>query len=185
MSMPDTPQLSQITSIPNLISILRLFLIPVLIWQTVTENWITATIIAAFLGFTDYLDGYIARRFQQSTPLGKILDPLVDRFFVISVLGALVAIDLLSIFLAGFILARDLTVLLMRYVLKRDLQIQVIYLGKMGTWMLYVSFAVMYLSQLLSSLLVLHFAVAGAVWGAILYWLAGFAYISNRIQDRL
>lgn len=183
--MFDTPKLSQITSVPNLISILRLALVPALFLLTVAEDWVVATLLAAFLGFTDFLDGYLARRFNLRTPLGSILDPIVDRFFVIGILGALVVANLLHIALAIIIVSRDLLVLLIGIVSRKDLRIQVTYLGKMGTWILYVSFSLMYLSQLIASEQLLNLAVSGIIWGAIAYWLAGLGYVNTKIQERL
>ena len=66
-------------SIPNLISLLRLLMIPLILWLYLDGKLWTAVILVIISGITDAVDGYIARRFNQVTPLGKVLDPLADK----------------------------------------------------------------------------------------------------------
>ena len=66
-------------TIPNLLTIFRLFLVPVFVLVYIYVNPIFALIIFILAGFTDVLDGYIARKFNLITDLGKILDPLADK----------------------------------------------------------------------------------------------------------
>ena len=66
-------------SVPNLISLIRLLLIPLILWLYLNDKIWTAVILVIVSGFTDAIDGYIARHFNQITPLGKVLDPLADK----------------------------------------------------------------------------------------------------------
>ena len=75
--------------IPNLLSILRICLVPVFIYTYLTDPndiKINAIIIYAIASFSDFLDGYIARKYQASSNLGKVLDPLGDKLMTVSVL---------------------------------------------------------------------------------------------------
>ncbi len=83
-------------SIPNLISLVRLALIPCFIWTYLhgQPGWTVGLVI--FSGLTDILDGYIARRFNQVTELGKVLDPLADKLTQIS-LAVLLCISFAAI----------------------------------------------------------------------------------------
>ena len=71
---------NKIFTIPNLLSFLRICLIPVIIWlYLVKDNSIWAGFALIFSGVTDVLDGYIARRFQMISDFGKVLDPVADK----------------------------------------------------------------------------------------------------------
>ena len=80
-------------SIPNILSMIRILLIPVFAWSYLTagddRDYLFAAIVVVVSGVTDFLDGTIARKFGMITELGKFLDPLADKFLV---LGALLAL---------------------------------------------------------------------------------------------
>lgn len=70
----------RIFTIPNILSLVRIVLIPVIIWQyCVEKRYATAGLVLIVSGFTDMIDGFIARRFQMISNLGKILDPIADK----------------------------------------------------------------------------------------------------------
>lgn len=72
-------------TIPNLISFLRLLAVPWFLWLLLEEDRpIAAGILLAILGATDWVDGYIARHFDQGSNIGKILDPVADRVLLIA-----------------------------------------------------------------------------------------------------
>src|SRR6516225_9275269 len=87
---------NRIITIPNGISLVRLALVPVflwLLWKPDPEP-VAAAALLAFLGATDWVDGYIARHFDQGSELGKILDPTADRVLLVAGAIALLAADL-------------------------------------------------------------------------------------------
>ena len=72
-------------TIPNLISVLRLLAVPWFLWLLLHDDRpIAAGILLAILGATDWVDGYIARHFDQGSKIGKILDPIADRVLLIA-----------------------------------------------------------------------------------------------------
>lgn len=82
---------NQIFTIPNILSAFRICLIPVFIWlYSAEQNYIWAAIILAFSGLTDLVDGFIARRFNMISDLGKILDPVADKLTQAAMLLCLV-----------------------------------------------------------------------------------------------
>lgn len=84
--------MSGILTIPNVISIIRLLLVPVFIWLVVIDEIGWAGILLGFIGATDWIDGYLARRLNQVSEIGKFLDPLADRLAVIvAVIAGLIA----------------------------------------------------------------------------------------------
>lgn len=75
----------QIGNIPNLLSLLRIVLIPVFIVLYIRKRSVEATLVLAVSGLTDCVDGFVARHFNQITDLGKVLDPLADKLTQASV----------------------------------------------------------------------------------------------------
>lgn len=73
-------------NIPNLLTLLRLVIVPFVGYYLYYENYLPATILFAFGGFTDILDGYIARKYNLVTKWGKVFDPLADKLMQITAL---------------------------------------------------------------------------------------------------
>ena len=80
----------RILTIPNVISLIRLCLIPVFVWLLLgRDDRRSAVVLLAVLGATDWVDGWIARRFDQGSTLGKIIDPVADRLLLAAGIGAI------------------------------------------------------------------------------------------------
>ena len=87
---PDDARLDRVLTIPNVISVVRLGCLPLFLWLLFgRDDRASAAWLLAFLGTTDFLDGYIARHFDQVSNLGKILDPVADRLIFIVGGGAI------------------------------------------------------------------------------------------------
>ncbi len=100
---------NKIFTIPNLLSFLRICLIPVIIWlYLVKDNSIWAGFALIFSGVTDVLDGYIARRFQMISDFGKVLDPVADKLTQAAILICLSIRFPLMIIPFVLLLARDI-----------------------------------------------------------------------------
>lgn len=81
----------EIFTIPNVLSLIRLFLVPVFVWLYIfEENYFQAGIVLLISTLSDFLDGFIARRFNLITDLGKILDPVADKLTQLVVLFSLI-----------------------------------------------------------------------------------------------
>ena len=89
---PDEVRTDRILTVPNVITVVRLAMLPVFLWLLFAqEDRAKAAGLLAFLGITDFLDGYIARHFNQVSDIGKILDPVADRLlFFVGVGGILI-----------------------------------------------------------------------------------------------
>lgn len=99
-------------NIANQLTIVRVVAIPLyLLVLYINKDWsnVTATIIFIFAGVSDFLDGYIARKYNMVTDLGKILDPIADKILVAAALIALIDLDRLYWWIAVIMLARDFT----------------------------------------------------------------------------
>lgn len=156
-------------NVPNLLSCFRILLVPAFILAFFSGHphaYLWAVSIFLLAGITDVLDGRIARKYNQITMLGRILDPLADKLMVFSALICLTVRKLIPLWLALLFLAKELLQLLGSAVLFkkiRDVPPSNI-IGKAGTFLFYVAIAVMLLfphvsGDLKLSLLVLAFGM--------------------------
>lgn len=98
--------------IPNLITITRLILLLPFLYTMLNDNYQAAFYIFFFAGFSDGLDGYLARRFQWQSQLGGFLDPLSDKLFVSCTYITLGYLNQLPWWLVGMVLGRDVIIML-------------------------------------------------------------------------
>src|SRR3954462_10130907 len=88
----DDAQRSAIWTVPNAVSALRLLGVPLFLWLVLgPEADVLALLLLMLSGFTDWLDGYLARRLHQTSKLGEILDPVADRLYILAVVVGLAA----------------------------------------------------------------------------------------------
>jgi cardiolipin synthase len=139
----DDPRLDRIATIPNAISVVRLACLPLFLWLLFgREDRAYAAWLLAFLGTTDFLDGYIARHFDQVSNLGKILDPVADRLIFIVGGGAILVDGSVPTWFALTVLGRELLVGGATLVLAAmgARRIDVTWFGKAGTFGLLMAF---------------------------------------------
>lgn len=175
-------QTDRVVTIPNLLSLLRLLGVPVFLWLVLVEEADgLAVIVLAVSGFTDYLDGVLARRWEQISRVGQLLDPLADRLYVISTVVALTIRDIIPLWFAVALIGRDvLMVMLVPFLRQLGLRaLPVHFLGKAGTFCLLYALPLLLLGDGGSTLALLArvFGWAFGLWGFILYWWAGVLYI--------
>jgi len=128
---------------PNLITVIRLALLPLFFWLLFdTNHRAVAAWLLATLGATDWIDGFVARRWHQVSNVGKILDPVADRILVISGLLAVAAAAGVPWWFALTILARELIVSVLTLVLAAlgAVRIDVLWWGKVSTFALMTTF---------------------------------------------
>ena len=172
--------MDRIFTIPNVLSFLRLGSVPVFIALFVTDRRDAAVILYAVGAWTDFFDGWIARRFDSVTELGKLLDPLADRVFIAALVVALVVTDVLEWWLAGAILGRDLVIIGLYPVVQRGAltKIRVNFVGKCATAALLVGLTGLAINE--TSLEwgdVFDAPGRVLVWvGVVLYWVSGAMY---------
>lgn len=133
----------RIFTLPNVISMLRLIGIPIFLYLLIVPEatwWAFALLVT--IGATDWLDGKLARLMDQMTKLGAILDPLIDRLYLLSALIGFVIVGIIPWWVAVVLIARDAVLTLTMFVYRRrDLPPpDVIYLGKAATFALMSAF---------------------------------------------
>ena len=171
----------EVLNIPNLLSLLRIALVPVFLWLLLHQLFLAAIAVLAFAGLTDFLDGYLARKLNQTTKLGKMLDPVADRLYIFATLLALSATGYVPWWLAGLVILRDVLMLISLPILAsvgyRSLPVH--YLGKASTFALLYSFPLLLMGKIFTeaAFIITPIAWAFALWGVVLYWWSGFVYL--------
>jgi len=132
-------------TLANKITIARIACVPAFLTALLNHRFQIATILGILIVLTDALDGTIARRFKQKTPLGSLLDPMADKLLLLGTYGVLVYMELLPSWVFVVILSRDIVVVfgwLLIYLLTNSMKILPRKLGKASTafQMIYVLF---------------------------------------------
>lgn len=139
---------NKIFTIPNLISAIRLCLVPIFLVLLLNGHNLSATFLFALAAGTDWVDGQIARRTHSVSRLGQLLDPAVDRILMIAGVAGLFVVGRLPLWIIAVVVARDLLLLAGgAYLLRRwGKRVAVIYPGKVATTLLFVGFAALLLN---------------------------------------
>ena len=171
----------QVWNAPNLLSVLRLIMVPIFLWLLLNDHFLWGMVVLASAGATDFFDGLIARRYNLVTRLGQLLDPAADRLYIFSTLVALTILGYIPFWLAAVVVSRDV-VLAVAYVALANIgygPLPVHILGKAATFALLYAFPLLIMAKLWSaaSEIILPIGWAFALWGVGLYWWAGAVYL--------
>jgi len=171
----------RVLTIPNVISIIRLAGVPLFLWLIlVPEADGLALAVLAISGASDYADGYLARKLNQTSKLGAILDPVADRLYILSTVVGLGIRDIIPWWMVIILPARDAFLwCLVPFLRTRGYSaLPVHFLGKAATANLLYAFPLLLLGDGTGVLATLAkvFGWAFAIWGTGLYWWAGLLY---------
>ena len=122
--------------IPNMLTVVRILLVPLTIWTLSHGDYAVAFVIFVAAGVTDGADGYIARRFKLQTELGAYLDPLADKFLLVSVFVTLAVMKVLPPWLAILVVTRDVLIVgavVLARLLEKPVVIQPVMISKVNT----------------------------------------------------
>lgn len=180
--MADDPTpTDRVWTLPNLLSMLRLAGVPVFLWLVLgpeADAWALALLMVA--GVTDWLDGYLARRLDQFSRIGQVLDPVADRLYILAVVVGLGLRDIIPWWVAIILPLRDALLWgLVPFLRTRGYSaLPVHFLGKAATFNLLYAFPLLLLGDGKGTLATLAdvFGWAFATWGIGLYWWAGVLY---------
>ena len=178
----------RLLTVPNVLSLLRLAGVPLFLWLLLGPQYdLLAMLVLALSGITDWLDGKLARLLDQSSRLGELLDPAVDRLYTLTTLLAFGVRDILPWWVIAVLIGRDVVLSLALPVLRYHGYgpLPVHYLGKAATLCLLYAFPFLLLADNVQGWLqavAQAFAVAFTVWGGALYLWSGLLYL---VQVRL
>jgi cardiolipin synthase (CMP-forming) len=171
----------RVVTVPNLISVVRLLCAPMFVWLLADGERIAAAVVLGVLGASDWVDGWIARRFDQGSNVGKVLDPIADRVLLLVAAIALLADGAVPVVVGVLVLVREaiVSVAVLALALAGARRIDVQWSGKAGT--LSVMFALP-LFLLADSIDTGHALVLAAAWffavvGLALGYYAAITYV--------
>jgi cardiolipin synthase len=172
---------SRVLTVPNLITVVRLACLPIFVWLLLAEgNRAAASVLLGAIGATDWVDGYIARRFNQTSTVGKILDPVADRLLFFTALIAILIDGCAPAWVCWAVLIREAVISVATLLLAAlgARRIDVTRAGKTGTFLLMFAFpafvagASTFWWAPIASDLAWLFAIPGLLfsyWAAVLY----------------
>jgi cardiolipin synthase (CMP-forming) len=168
-------------TLPNLISALRLAGVPLFLWLVLgpeEDGWALGVLMVA--GITDFLDGWLARKLNQMSVVGQLLDPVADRLYILAVVVGLALRDIIPWWVAISLPLRDLLIVCAVPLLRSRgySMLPVHFLGKAATFCLLYAFPLLLLGDGdgVVTTLAQVFGWAFALWGIGLYWWAGLLY---------
>jgi cardiolipin synthase len=124
-------------NIPNLLTVARFCLVPVVVYMIGQGQWTLAFAIFVIAGLTDAVDGFIARKFDQRTVLGAYIDPLADKALLVSIYVTLAVGGVIPSWLAILVVSRDLMILgavMVSWLLDNPVEINPLYVSKANTF---------------------------------------------------
>jgi cardiolipin synthase len=151
-----------VLNLPNLITIGRILLVPVMVWAIASHEMKIAFFLFLAAGVSDAVDGFLAKRFNMTTELGAYLDPLADKVLIVSVYVALGVIEAVPRWLVILVVSRDLFIVggvMLTWILGKPMRVRPLTVSKFNT-----------AAQILLAVVVL--AALGFHWDA---WAATFA----------
>ena len=147
-------------NLPNLITISRLLLTPYIVWLLLIESYFLGFIFFLISGISDALDGFIAKRFNQKTLLGSYLDPIADKFLIVSAIVLLGYNGYVPIWLIIIIVSRDIAIfgaVIISWMLGTNLRIEPLIISKINTFLqlfyIVMTFAVILNNEFLTELI--------------------------------
>ncbi|CAB4861283.1 MAG: CDP-diacylglycerol--glycerol-3-phosphate 3-phosphatidyltransferase [Actinobacteria bacterium] len=171
-------------TIPNALTFLRLCGIPLFIYLTLNLHanaW--AIVVLAIGGATDYFDGKLARAWGQTSRLGEIADPAIDRLYILAILMVFLIQGVLPLWLIALLITRDLVLGVVTIGLRRKGYgvLKVTYLGKAATFNLMYAFPFLLLTHMHNALGTIAFVIGWsfAIWGVGLYISTGIDYLRS------
>lgn len=184
--LPETYDTDRVATVPNLLSMLRLAGVPLMLYLILgPQADRLAVLVLAIGGFTDWLDGFLARRWHQTSRLGQMLDPIADRLYILAVLIGLALRDIIPWWLVIILVGRDVLIAALIPALKTRgySSLPVHFLGKAATFNLLYAFPLVLLGAGETGVLWIAWVVgwAFAVWGTALYWYAGLLYLGQTL----
>ena len=127
-------------NIPNILTILRFILIPIILYFIFKGNYLLGFIFFTISGVTDILDGAIARKFNLITNFGKLMDPLADKLTQISVLASLVFQKIIPFWILVVVLLKELLMIIgASFLYGKDVVVYSKWFGKLATVLFYLA----------------------------------------------
>lgn len=165
--------------IPNILTILRFLLIPVILYFIFKGNYILGFVFFTISGITDVLDGCIARKFNLISNFGKLMDPLADKLTQIFVLASLTATDIIPIWILIIVILKELIMVIgASFLYGKDVVVYSKWYGKLATVLFYLAIIISLITKQLNitsgfwpnfSLIIYCIALVSTIFSLVMY----------------
>ena len=162
--------------VPNILTVLRFFLIPFTIYYLTQDEYIAAIIVLTISGLTDVLDGAIARKFNLITNFGKLIDPLADKITQLSILGTLVVKNIIPLWILVVVLIKEAAMVAgASFLYGKELVVSSKWYGKASTVLFYLAIVLSMIFRDLGiqnqiDLIIYYIAVAMTIFSLVMYF---------------
>ena len=162
--------------IPNILTVLRFFLIPFTIYYLTQDKYIAAMIVLTISGLTDILDGAIARKFNLITNFGKLIDPLADKITQVSILGTLVVKNIIPLWILVVVIVKEAAMVAgASFLYGKELVVSSKWYGKSATVLFYLAIVLSMIFRDLDiqtgiDLIIYYIAVAMTIFSLVMYF---------------
>ena len=162
--------------IPNMLTVLRFFLIPFTVYYLINDQFILAIIFLFISGLTDVLDGTIARKFNFITNFGKLIDPLADKFTQLSLLGTLVVKNIIPLWILVIVLIKEAAMVAgASFLYGKELVVSSKWYGKAATVLFYLAILLSMIFRDLQiqtsiDLIIYYIAVVMTLFSLVMYF---------------
>ena len=123
-------------SIPNLITLARILLVPIVVWAIATGEMRIAFLLFLVAGLSDLVDGYLAKRFNMATELGAYLDPLADKAMIVSIYVTLALVGSIPLWLVILVVSRDIMIVsavILSWLVNKPVTLKPLTISKLNT----------------------------------------------------
>ncbi len=137
-------------TIPNLITVFRFILVPIVVVMILQEEWGWAFVLFAVAGISDGFDGYIARQFDMNSAFGAAIDPLADKLLLVSIYITLAIVGVIPSWLAIIVVSRDIIIVMafiVSWMMAQPMAVKPLFASKVNT-ALQIAFAAFVLGGL-------------------------------------
>ena len=162
--------------IPNILTVLRFFLIPFILLFLVNDEFILAIVFLTISGITDILDGTIARKFNFITNFGKLIDPLADKITQLSILWMLVSKNIIPLWILVIVLLKEATMVAgASFLYGKELVVSSKWYGKASTVLFYLAIVLSMIFRDLQiqtsiDLIIYYIAVTMTIFSLVMYF---------------
>ncbi len=174
-----------IKKIPNVLSILRIVLIPLVAWLILFDYFLYALVTTLIIAISDFLDGLIARIFNAQSEIGSYLDSIADQAFIISAYMLIGTQDLLPIFVIIIVISRDIIIMGafgLSFAMNQKLDINPIRISKINTFLQFLLIIIVLINNIkvFESTFVLHYLINFMMYTVIITTITSlFFYIKQ------
>lgn len=137
-------------NLPNTITLGRILLVPLIVWAIASNQMTVAFVIFVVAGLSDAVDGFLAKRFNMTTEIGALLDPIADKALLVSIYVALSMADAIPRWLVILVVSRDLMIvgaMIVSWLLENPMPVKPLMVSKLNT-VAQVAFAALVLASL-------------------------------------